>query len=237
MKFSPELENGTFLRRYKRFLADVSVGAKVMTVHCANTGSMKNCIVEDSPCWLSDSKNAKRKYRYTWEIATTATGHLAGINTHRANALVREALESDVIDELREYSLINTEVTYGNSRFDFLLRKGSSLTEIEDKCFVEVKSVTFGLEGGRGVFPDAKSQRALKHVNELIRVRDAGCRAVLFFCVQHNGIDSVSPADHIDPAYGEALRKANARGVELIAYRASISSSEIVLTSKIPVLL
>ncbi len=234
MKFRPELKNGTFLRRYKRFLADIKIGAEIVTVHCANTGSMKNCLVENSPCWLYDSKNAKRKYLYTWEIATTVTGHLAGINTLRANGLVAEALKNNVIEELCGYSRVRPEVKHGDSRFDFMLNGHARSVE---NCFVEVKSVTFGLEGGLGVFPDAKSDRALKHVNELVKLKASGNRAVMLFCVQHNGIEQVMPADDIDPRYGEALRSAHEKGVEIIAYRAEVSSTEIIITSKIPVVL
>lgn len=232
MKFDPPLVEATLLRRYKRFLADVELEGECITVHCPNTGGMTNCIVEGSNCWLRDAQSPKRKYRYGWELATTSTGHLAGINAVRANNLVEEAVRSGVITELADYADLKREVKAGaKSRLDFLLTSG------EQKCYVEVKSVTLGMGGGLGLFPDAKSERAVRHINELIQIKRLGDRAVLLFCVQHTGIERVSPADDIDPDYGVALRHAAREGVEILAYRADIDETEIRLSRAIPVLL
>ncbi len=233
MKFSPPLRQATFIRRYKRFLTDITLNSGEMTtIHCPNTGSMKNCCVENSPCWYSVSGNPKRKYPYTWEIATVAGGYLAGIHTGRANQLVREAIDNGVIQELQGYQQCLAEVKYGleNSRIDFLLKEG-----LQADCYVEVKSVTLGVGQGVGLFPDAVSVRAVKHLRELMEMIDRGYRAVLVFCVQHTGIDQVSPADTIDPEYGKVLREAIRHGVEVMAYRAHVSADEIVLTHAIPI--
>jgi len=233
MKFSPDLERGTLLRRYKRFLADVEVDGRQFTVHCPNTGAMTNCAVSGSDCWVLDSHNDKRKYRYTWEVATTSTGHLACINTLRANHLVAEAIADEVIAPLAGYEEVSREVKYGaeNSRIDFLLTRG------DEKCFVEVKSVTLGVGDGLGLFPDAKSARALKHVRELLAVKQQGHRAVLLFCVQHTGIERVAPADDVDPEYGAVLREAVHQGLEVLAYRARIDCESIALVAPVPVCL
>ncbi len=231
MRFTPALKQGVFLRRYKRFLADVVLDGVELTVHCANTGSMKNCIVEGSPCWLWDSQNSRRKYRFTWELATTTTGHLAGINTARANQLVVEAIGLGAIGELNAYDSLRREVKYGdNSRIDILLSAARS------RCYVEVKSVTLGVGGGLGLFPDATSKRAARHLSELVKMKAQGHRAVLLFCVQHSGIDRVAPADDIDPVYAAALRSAVRAGVEVIAYRASVGSLESCLENAVPVI-
>jgi len=233
MQFTPPLMHAHLLRRYKRFLADVRLHTgEQCTIHCPNTGAMTRCIVENSDCWFSVSDNPKRKYPFTWEIATTSTGHLAGIHSSKANYLVREAIDSGVIRELQGYTDIASEVRYGheNSRIDFLLTAPDKA-----ECYVEVKSVTLGLDNGDGLFPDAVSARALKHLRELISMVEAGHRAVLLFCVQHTGIQQVSPADEIDPLYGETLRLAIASGVEVIAYRAEISPEAIVLSTAIAV--
>jgi len=102
---------------------------------------------------------------------------------------------------------------------------------------VEVKNLTLGQEDGLGLFPDAVTVRGTKHLRELMAVKAAGDRAVLFFCVQHNGIDRVTAADAIDPKYGKTLREAAAAGVEIIAYGAEVSPEEIRLTKRLPVLL
>ncbi len=236
MKFDPPLQKAQLLTRYKRFLADVKLANdEIITVHCPNTGSMKNCVVENSHCWISDSHNPKRKYRFTWELATTPCGSLAGINTGRANKLVLEAIERGVIKELCGYQSIKPEQKYGeeNSRIDILLsghpERGA------EKCYVEVKSVTLAGEHRKGYFPDSVSDRAVKHMRELMVVKAAGQRAVLLFCVQHTGIDSVSPADDIHPKYGEVLRLAMAEGVEAIAYKAEISEGNIALVKRVSV--
>lgn len=232
MKFEPALQKGTLIRRYKRFLADITLeNGQLTTIHCPNTGSMKNCAVAESPCWFSDSKNPKRKYPCSWEVATTSSGHLAGVNTSRSNALVIEAVNAGVIKELSGYDSLSTEVPYGEerSRIDILLEKENA------RCYVEVKNVTLGYDDGLGQFPDAVSVRGTKHLRELIAMTQQGYRAVLVFCVQHTGIERVEPADEIDPEYGRTLREAIAAGVEVIAYRAVISPNEITLTDKIPV--
>ncbi len=232
MKFDPPLVTATLLRRYKRFLADVELAGERITVHCPNTGGMTNCVVEGAICWLRDAQNPKRKYRYGWELATTSTGHIAGINSVRANALVEEGVLSGVITELAGYSELKREVKIGEkSRLDFLLTEG------EQKCYVEVKSVTLGMGDGVGLFPDAKSERAVRHIDELVQIKRLGDRAVLLFCVQHTGIERVLPADEIDPGYGAALRRAAREGVEILAYRADINELEIRLSRAIPVLL
>lgn len=226
VKFNPPLERGTLLRRYKRFLADIETEAgEKLTIHCPNTGSMKNCWVENSPCWYSDSGNPKRKYRHTLEITTTPEGALAGVNTGRANALVEEAIQSGVVRELQGYTEVRREVRYGaeNSRIDLLLSGDAG------DCYVEVKNVTLA-EGARGLFPDAVSSRGAKHLRELQKLAEDGVRAVLFYCVQHTGIETVEAAREIDPAYAEALDKAVAAGVEVLAYRAQLGAEEIRLT-------
>ena len=230
MKINPSLSKGKLLRRYKRFLADVQTSSgEIITIHCPNTGSMKNCWAENTPCWYSDSGNPKRKYRHTLEITTTPEGALAGVNTGRANHLVEEAIRAGGITELQGYPQLRREVKYGeeNSRIDFLL--GGEPGD----CYVEVKNVTLA-EGPRGLFPDAVSARGTKHLRELQKLVASGTRAVLFYCVQHSQIETVEAAAEIDPAYAAALKEAVAAGVEVIAYRAELGAGEIRLSEPVP---
>ncbi|MCA0894176.1 DNA/RNA nuclease SfsA [Microbulbifer agarilyticus] len=232
MKLSPALIEGKLLRRYKRFLADVALpDGEIMTIHCPNTGSMKNCWEENTPCWYSDSGNPKRKYRHTLEITTTPGGAKAGVNTGRANHLVEEAITSGVVAELQGYDALRREVKYGeeNSRIDILLEGDAGA------CYVEVKNVTLA-EGARGMFPDAVSTRGTKHLRELEKLAQSGVRAVLFYCVQHDQIATVEAAADIDPAYAEALAQALKSGVEVIAYRAKLGAEEICLIESVPFL-
>lgn len=233
MRFPAPLTGATLIRRYKRFLADVSLDdGTELTVHCPNTGSLLGCHTPGARVWLSRSSNAKRKYAYTWELVEVTGGVLVGINTGRSNALVREAIESGVIGELTGYADIRAEVRYGkeNSRADFLL------TNANERCYLEVKNVTAAVQGGRALFPDAVSTRGTRHLRELMGiVSEPGRRAVLCFCVQRCDVDEVRPADAIDPTYGRTLREALQSGVEAIAYRATLCPQSVTLVEPIPV--
>lgn len=245
MKFEFPLQKGALLGRYKRFMADVETSAgQTLRIHCANTGSMKNCRDLNSHVWYWDSGNSKRKYPHTWELVEVEQQYIACVNTGRANGLVKEAIDNGVIKELQGYREIRPEVRYGDekSRIDWLLsnpEKEGHQESAHQQCYVEVKNVTLLRENGEGAFPDAVSTRGSKHLRELILMKQQGHRAVLLFCVAHTGINSVTPADDIDPVYGESLREAMEQGVEVYAYRAKIdvTAGEISLTTAIPIIL
>ncbi|MFA7554444.1 MAG: DNA/RNA nuclease SfsA [Spongiibacteraceae bacterium] len=228
----PALIPATLIKRYKRFLADVRLpSGQVITVYCPNTGAMTGCAMPGAAVWLSRSANPKRKYRHTWELVKTDAGDMVCIYSAKANQLVKEAIENDRIEALLGYESISSEVKYGdeNSRIDLLLQRA------DQQCFIEVKSVTLLLDAGLGVFPDAVSARGSKHLRELIAMVQQGHRAVLFFCVQHTGIDCVAPADSIDRKYADTFREALAAGVEVFAYRADISVEAMSLRQSLPV--
>ncbi|MCV6588840.1 MAG: DNA/RNA nuclease SfsA [Marinobacterium sp.] len=231
-----KLENlieGRLIQRYKRFLADVELeDGQVVTAHCPNTGSMKNCATPGSRVWLLDSQNPKRKYPLGWELVEVGADALACINTGRANALVKEAIERGVIRELQGYTRLRQEVKYGeeNSRIDLLLENGE-----QPDAWIEIKNVTLLEENGWGSFPDAVTARGAKHLRELMGVVAQGQRAVLLFCVPHGGIERVRPADHIDAKYGLLLREAAAAGVEILACGAAPTPAGVTLSRMLPV--
>lgn len=232
MKFDQKLIEGTLIRRYKRFLADVELtGGEVITAHTANTGSMKGCCEPGSPVWLSCSDNPKRKYPLSWELVEVKKGTLVGINTGLPNRLVGEAIENGTINELQGYASMRYEVKYGQekSRIDILLED-----EQKGLCYVEIKNVTL-VENGRAFFPDAVSTRGSKHLRELMAMHSEGHRSVIFFCLQRMDAAEVAPADDIDETYGRTLRQAMEHGVEALAYRARVSPAEIALDMKLPV--
>jgi sugar fermentation stimulation protein A len=235
MKFPAPLEKAILRKRYKRFLADVErEDGSTLTIHCPNTGSMKNCWEPGDEVWMSRSSNPKRKYAYTWELVRTKRGHYIGINTSRANEIVRSAIESGAVDGLSGYTTVKAEVPYGeNSRIDLLLSSPA-----RPECYVEVKSVTLlesPVRAGIGYFPDAVSTRGTKHLRELMQVSASGQRAVLCFCVQHSGIREVRPAAKIDPVYAETLAEAMNAGVEAIALKTRITRHRISVSKEIPV--
>jgi sugar fermentation stimulation protein A len=177
---------------------------------------------------LSVSDASTRKYPHTWELVETDRG-MACVHSARANAVVREAFEQGVIPGFGDYRELRSEVKFGDrSRADLLLRSADS------RVFVEVKSVTLCREGGVGVFPDAVSDRACKHVRELQAVCGDGTRGLLFFCVFHEGVRHVSAAGDIDPRYRAALSEAMSAGVEVVAWAARVSPSGLELARPLP---
>ncbi|MDE1164474.1 MAG: DNA/RNA nuclease SfsA [Pseudomonas sp.] len=233
MHFNPPLEEGRLLRRYKRFLADIetSTGEQI-TIHCPNTGSMFNCMVEGGQVWFSRSSDPKRKLPGTWEISETPQGRLACVNTARANPLVEEALRAGVISELNGFTGLKREVPYGEerSRIDFRLEYPDGF------AYVEVKSVTLGFDGTAvAAFPDAVTQRGAKHLRELASLARQGVRAVQLYCVNLSGIDGVRPAEEIDRAYADALRAAVAEGVEVLAYGVYLDHEQVYIDRPLPV--
>lgn len=240
MQLQKQLQSGVLIKRYKRFLADITTeNGESLTIHCPNTGSMKNCQQAGSRVWYSDSENPKRKYACTWELVEVDSEHIVGINTGLANKLAYEAIASARIAELAGYESIRTEVAYGEqkSRIDLLL--GGTAKDPDALCYVEVKNVSLGLGDGLGSFPDAVTTRGQKHLQELLHMHAQGHRAVLLFCVQHSGIQRIMPADNIDPEYGRLLREVVSKGVEVIAYRADfdMQNSCIELREKVAVIL
>lgn len=235
MRFNPPLEEGRLIRRYKRFLTDIeTLAGELLTIHCPNTGSMLNCMVEGGQVWFSRSTDPKRKLPGTWEIAETPQGRLACVNTARANQLVEEALRVGVITELNGFTALRREVPYGQekSRIDFRLEYP------QGAAYVEVKSVTLGFDGSPvAAFPDAVTQRGAKHLRELAHLAREGVRAVQLYCVNLSGIDAVSPAVEIDAGYAAALREAKEAGVEVLAYGARVTPQEIIIDRRLDVMI
>lgn len=229
MLFETELIEGELIKRYKRFLTDVKLpNGEIVIAHCPNSGSMKGYKEEGLRVWLSKSDNPKRKLAYTWEMVEDSAGEKIFIHAAKANTLVKEAIEADAIKELQSYDKIRTEVKYGsqNSRIDLLLEKEN------DKCYVEVKSVTMK-EGDTLMFPDAVTTRGQKHLQELMEVKEQGDRAVLFFAVLREGGENFRAAKEIDPDYAKLLDEAKENGVEVLIYQAEFKGAEIKLVKPI----
>jgi sugar fermentation stimulation protein A len=208
---------GKLIKRYKRFLADVELDSgEVLTAHCPNTGSLKGCAPEGARVVLRDSENPKRKLRYTFQTIEV-DGTWVNVDTGLPNALVAEAIDAGKIAELTGYDSLRREVKYGvNSRIDVLLERG------EERCYVEVKSTTM-TQGDLALFPDAVTARGLKHLVELEQMVVEGHRAIIFFCVSRGDVKDFSPADDIDPKYGETLRRVCTKGgVEALAYSTEV---------------
>jgi sugar fermentation stimulation protein A len=222
MKFSPPLARGRLVRRYKRFLADVTLATgETITAHVANPGAMTGLADPGLEIWLSKSDNPKRKLAWSWELARVGR-YLVGINAGLPNRLVEEALGLGIIPELAGYAGLRREVRYGtNSRVDFVLSDGS-----RKDCYVEVKNVHLK-RGPLAAFPDSVTARGTRHLQELARMAAAGCRAVMLYVVQRADCNAFTIAGDIDPAYAEALALARRRGVELLCYTCTIRTTGI----------
>ncbi len=220
----PQLQKATLIKRYKRFLADVLLeNGETLTLYCPNTGAMTHCADAGDDIYYSESDNPKRKYKFTWELTHTQAGHWICIHSQLANQFIADALNNALIPELAHYTNIKAEVKYGqeNSRIDFLLSSDN-----RRDCYVEVKSCTLLDESfatGQGFFPDTVSLRGQKHLRELMAMKALGFRAVLVFAVLHTGIQSVLPAQHIDPCYALLFEQAQQAGVEVVTYHAPVA--------------
>ncbi len=225
MQFSSDLIPGTLERRYKRFLADVTLpSGETITAHCANPGAMMGLNEPGSRVWLSKSKSKTRKLPYSWELIE-AEGALVGINTAHPNRLAEEAVLAGKIAELDGYEELRREVKYGqNSRIDLLLQDTKS---DRPECYVEVKNVHLKRRAGLAEFPDSVTERGRKHLRELMDMVAAGNRAVMLYIVQRTDCESFEIANDIDPKYAEAFTTAVNSGVEVLCYGCRISTQAI----------
>jgi sugar fermentation stimulation protein A len=232
MRITLPTVEGKFLRRYKRFFADVELDdGRVIVAHCPNTGSLIGCLAEGSRAVLRDSQNDARKMRYTFQ-AIRVGRTLVNVDTSLPNAAVFEAIERGLLPELSGYAEARREVVYGkNSRIDVLLTRASG-----ELCYIEVKNTTYAV-GRVAAFPDAVTERGLKHLGELTRMVKQGHRAVQFFFVSRDDVDHFRPADEVDPAYAKALRKAAKSGVEILAYSNRVRPDSIELHRKLEIVL
>ncbi|MCB1220089.1 MAG: DNA/RNA nuclease SfsA [Planctomycetales bacterium] len=227
------LIEATLLRRYKRFLADVRMpDGTEQTVHVPNTGSLLGCIREESPCLLLDHGEGKRQFRHSLFMVRPGRNWIC-VDTGLPNRMVAEAARAQKIEALSGYREYITEVPYGTgSRIDLLCRVHEK--DMLQRCWVEVKATTL-VNGNVAMFPDAVTARGTKHLMELARVVEQGERAVQLYFIQRKDCELFQPADHIDPAYGRALRQAHTAGVELIALRSEPSKQGIKIGRPIPV--
>lgn len=233
MKFPTPLVRGRLIKRYKRFLADVTLDSgEVVTTTCPNTGSMMGLAVPGAVVWLSVSESPTRKYPHTWELVETDLGNgptLVGINTNHPNRLVSEAIAAGAIPELAGYATLRREVKYGlASRIDILLEDPK-----KGLAYVEIKNVHLSRQDGLAEFPDSVTERGAKHLAELSAMVAAGHRAVMLYLIQRADAAAFALAGDIDPRYAAAFETARAAGVEAIAYACTLSPTEISITQPV----
>ena len=192
--------SGSFLDRPNRFIAHVEVDGHIETVHVKNTGRCRELLLPGAEVWLTAPGTEGRKTKYDLIAVRKSNGIMINIDSQAPNVVVREWLEK------QEYDLIRPEYTYGDSRIDFYLERGS------ERTLMEVKGFTLEVDG-IGYFPDAPTERGVKHLHELSKAVKDGYSAVLAFAIQMEGIAEVRPNIKTHPEFGTAFEEAKAAGV------------------------
>ena len=202
MKY-PNITRGIFIDRPNRFTAHAEVDDCRETVHVKNTGRCRELLLPGADVWLTAPGTEGRKTRYDVVAVRKSNGILVNIDSQAPNTVVREWLEK------QRYDLIRPEYKYGDSRIDFYLEKGN------ERILMEVKGCTLEVDG-IGYFPDAPTERGVKHLRELAKAAEDGYQAMLTFAIQMDGITEVRPNIQTHPEFGTALEEAKAAGVKVL---------------------
>ncbi|MCR5671315.1 MAG: DNA/RNA nuclease SfsA [Butyrivibrio sp.] len=201
MKYD-NITKAVFVKRPNRFIAEVKIGGKSEIVHVKNTGRCKELLIPGCEVWLSAPDSPGRKTKYDLVAVRKENGILFNIDSQAPNKVVKEWLSK------KGYDAVIPEYKYGDSRIDFYMEKGPDL------YLMEVKGCTLEIDG-IGYFPDAPTERGVKHIRELIKAKKAGYHAILAFVIQMDGVKEVRPNIETHPEFGEALNDAKKAGVEV----------------------
>jgi len=227
MIFENELIAGTLIKRYKRFFVDIKVKNKVITAHCPNTGSMMGLLKKGNKVWLTKSNDIKRKLKYTLQIIEV-NGSKIGVNTHLTNKIFYESLLNGNIINLKKTDILFREKQFNkNTRFDFFIKQKNK------GIFIEVKNVTLSRFKNIAEFPDAVTERGLKHINELLAAKKKGFDVYLAFVIQREDCKKFKIAADIDPNYKKLLTVALKNNLKIICYDCKFLSKGIVINNKI----
>lgn len=222
-----QIERGIFLERPNRFIAYVEIAGKKETVHVKNTGRCAELLIPGTDIYVQKSQNPERKTK--WDlICVEKSGQMVNMDSQIPNAAVKEWIEEGhLLSGLKE---VRPETTYKNSRFDLY-------AETEDSnIFIEVKGVTLERDGV-ALFPDAPSERAVKHLQELTQAVKEGYEAYVFFVIQMKGVKYFTPNMDTHPAFAEALKNAKSAGVHILAYDCEVTAESIEVSEEVPVVL
>ena len=208
-----------FISRPNRFIATVDIEGTIETVHVKNTGRCRELLIPGVKVMLEKSNNPDRKTKYDLVMVYKENLGWVNIDSQMPNALVREWLESEP-EEFSGLTLIKPEYTYGDSRVDFYLERG------DEKILIEVKGVTLEIDG-IGYFPDAPTERGVKHIRELIKAKREGYVAYIAFVIQMNGIKEVRANMNTHMEFGVAVEEAQKAGVKVLMLECNVSENEI----------
>ena len=221
----PNICRAVFLDRPNRFVAHCAVGEEILTVHVKNTGRCRELLVPGAEVWLTKSDNPARKTAFDL-IAVQKGDRLVNMDAAAPNAAFGEYARAGRF--LPDTQSVRAEVRYGESRFDFSIEAGGRTH------YVEVKGVTLE-ENGAVRFPDAPTQRGVKHLKELQKAAAEGHGAHAVFVIQMAEVTAFSPNDDTHPAFGEALREAAANGVQVHAFWCGVTPDSMDIAGDVPV--
>jgi sugar fermentation stimulation protein A len=224
------LVEANLIVRDNRFLVTVEMDGEPVHAHLADRGRLKELLVPGRRLVLVERRAEHRKTDYDVSLVDYH-GVWVSLDTRLPNKLVREAIEAEVISQATGYTTVRGEVTRGHSRFDFLLE-----AEGRAPCLLEVKSASLVVDGV-ACFPDAITARGKRHVLELADAVEEGYRAIVVFVVQRGDATGLRPQDEADPEFGQALREAAARGVEIYAYGCHVEPGRVEIVHPLPVYL
>lgn len=213
---------GRFIKRDNRFIAHIEVDGKDEVCHVKNTGRCRELLTEGAEVYIEPSTNPERKTRFSL-VTVNKSGRLINMDSQAPNKVVEEAINNKIIFD--DVTFLKREYKYGNSRFDFYIERGSG------KAFIEVKGVT--LENDNVVsFPDAPSERAVKHLEELKKAVEEGYGAYVIFVVQMEDVDYFVPNEKNHKAFADKLREVSKDGVKVLGYDCFVSANEVRLRNK-----
>ena len=231
IKYS-KIRKAKFISRPNRFIAIVSVDGEETVAHVKNTGRCKELLVEGCDVVLYESDNPDRKTKYDLVAVYKARQNdeplLINMDSQIPNDVAEEWLKSGKL--FSKNAIIRREVTFENSRFDFYVEDGDT------QAFLEVKGVTLE-NNGVAMFPDAPTERGVKHINELVEAKKRGYDAYILFIVQMKEISEFCPNDATHKAFGDALRKASTEGISVLAVDCIVTEDSIAADENIKVTL
>lgn len=219
------IRTGKFIARPNRFIALVEIDGSVETCHVKNTGRCRELLLPGATLFLQETDNPLRKTRYS-VIGVKKGERIINMDSQAPNKAVSEWLQSGGL--FRDITYLKAEKTYGNSRFDFYLET------MDKKIYMEVKGVTLE-ENGVVIFPDAPTERGVKHIRELCECTREGYEAYIVFVIQMKDVKYFKPNDVTDPEFGEALREAAKQGVQILALDCEVSMDRMVIKDNVPV--
>ena len=203
-----------FVRRINRFVAEVDIDGSIESVHVKNTGRCRELLITGSEVWLTAPGTPGRKLKYDLVAVRKSNGIIFNIDSQAPNKVVKEWLER------KDFDRIVPEYTYGDSRIDFFMERN------DRRYLMEVKGCTLEIDG-IGYFPDAPTERGVKHVRELIRARQEGYEAAVAFVIQMDGVSEVRPNMDTHPEFGAVLNEANAAGVKVLFFKCHVEPDQI----------